>query len=192
MLASARAEFAARGYDRASIRGIARGAGVDPALVHHYFGTKEQVFEAAIEKAFAPILHVPDQVAAVWPDGAGEHMARFIFGLWEDPETREPVLAVVRSAVNNETAAAAFRRMLTRHMLTRLAGQLAAPDAEVRVQLAIAQLVGVGLLRYVIKFEPLASEDVEDLIARLAPVVQHHLTEAPRPVDSDTPPGSWL
>lgn len=177
ILSSARAEFAARGYDKASIRAIARGARVDPALVHHYFGTKEQVFEAAVETAFAPAMAAPDIVAPVAEPGTGERLTRFFLGLWENPATREPLLAIVRSAVNNETAARIFRGMVTRSLLARFAAELDVPDARLRVELAAAQLVGVVMLRYVIKVEPIASEPVESLIRRLAPVVQHHLTD---------------
>ncbi|MFR9676124.1 TetR family transcriptional regulator [Streptomyces sp. TR02-1] len=178
IVASARAEFAARGFDKASIRGIARAAHVDPALVHHYFGSKEQVFEAAVENAFAPALTGPDEVAAARPDEAGERLVRFVFGLWENPATREPLLAIVRSAVNNETAAGIFRGLVARNLVNRLAQQFPGPDGHERVELAVAQLVGTALLRYVIRIEPLASADPEELIARLTPVVQHHLTGA--------------
>lgn len=179
IVTSARAEFAARGFDKASIRGIARAAHVDPALVHHYFGSKEQVFEAAVENAFAPALSAPDAVAAVELEQAGERMVRFVFGLWENPATREPLLAIVRSAVNNETAARIFRGLVARNLVSRVAEAIPGPDPQQRVELAVAQLVGTALLRYVIKIEPLASADPEALIARLSPVVQHHLTGDP-------------
>ncbi|GAA2607029.1 hypothetical protein GCM10009863_20630 [Streptomyces axinellae] len=181
ILASARGEFAERGYDKASVRAIARGAGVDAALVHHYFGTKEQVFAAAIEAAFAPAVAVPDAVFAAGPrEELGARVVGGFFRIWEDPATREPMLAIVRSAVNNERAAAVFRRLLTRNLLARVAGELEGPDAELRVTLAAAQMVGAALLRYVIRIEPVASEPVAELVSRLGPVVQHHLT-GPRP-----------
>jgi hypothetical protein len=82
----------------------------------------------------------------------------------------------VRSAVNNDTAAAVFRRLVASQVLRRIASQLDMPDAELRAELAAAQLVGTAMLRYVIKVEPLASADVEQIIARVAPVVQGHLT----------------
>ncbi|MGX9891472.1 TetR/AcrR family transcriptional regulator [Streptomyces sp. NPDC002276] len=176
ILAAAREEFSERGYEKTSVRGIAKAAGVDPALVHHYFGTKEQVFEAAIEVAFAPAANAPDAVAEGPLDGVGERLTRFIFGVWENPATRKPLLAVVRSAVNNEAAAAVFRRLVLSQVLSRVAAQLDLPDAELRAELAAAQLVGTAMLRYVIKVEPLASADPEQIIARIAPVVQGHLT----------------
>ncbi|MGW0330860.1 TetR/AcrR family transcriptional regulator [Streptomyces sp. NPDC003011] len=176
ILTAAREEFSERGYDKASVRGIAKAAGVDPALVHHYFGTKEQVFEAAITVAFAPALSAPDAVADGPMDTVGERLTRFVLGIWENPATRTPLLAIVRSAVNNETAAAVFRRLVASQLMRRIAVQLDLPDAELRAELAAAQLVGTAMLRYVIKVEPLASVDVEQIIARLAPVVQGHLT----------------
>ncbi|GAB2955715.1 TetR family transcriptional regulator [Streptomyces pseudoechinosporeus] len=176
ILTAAREEFSERGYDKTSVRAIAKAAGVDSALVHHYFGTKEQVFEAAVEVAFAPALKVRDVVLEGSLDEVGERMTRVIFGLWENPVTRTPLLAIVRSAVNNETAAAVFRRLVAAQLMRRIAGRLDVPDAELRTELAAAQLVGVAMMRYVIKIEPLASADPEQVIARIAPVVQGHLT----------------
>lgn len=178
ILRAAREEFSARGYEKASVRGIAKAAGVDPALVHHYFGTKEQVFEAAVTVAFAPALEAPAAIEEGPLDGVGERLTRFVLGIWENPATRAPLLAIVRSAVNNETAASIFRRLVATQLLERIARRLELPDAELRAELAAAQLVGVAMLRYVIQVEPLASADVEQLVARLAPVVQGHLTEA--------------
>ncbi|MFD4633614.1 TetR family transcriptional regulator [Streptomyces sp. NPDC058284] len=178
ILRAAREEFSERGYEKTSVRGIAKAAGVDPALVHHYFGTKEQVFEAAITVAFAPALDAPAAIEEGPLDAVGERLTRFIFGIWENPATRAPVLAIVRSAMNNDTAAAVFRRLVAAQLLGRIAHRLDLPDAELRAELAAAQLVGIAMLRYVIKVEPLASADVEQIVARVAPVVQGHLTGA--------------
>ncbi|MEU8794515.1 TetR family transcriptional regulator [Streptomyces sp. NPDC048643] len=176
ILDAAREEFSERGYEKTSVRGIAKAAGVDSALVHHYFGTKEQVFEAAVAGAMAPALGAPDMIVEGPLDAVGERLTRFFFGVWENPTSRTPLLAIVRSAVNNDTAAAVFRRLVAAQLLRRIAARLDAPDAELRAELAAAQLVGVAMLRYVIKVEPLASADVERIVAGVAPVVQGHLT----------------
>ncbi|MHC3449362.1 TetR/AcrR family transcriptional regulator [Streptomyces prasinus] len=176
ILDAAREEFSERGYDKTSVRGIAKSAGVDSALVHHYFGTKEQVFEAAVEVAFAPVLKGRQAVLDAPLEEVGERMTRMILGLWENPVTRAPLLAIVRSAVNNETAAGVFRRLVAGQLLRRIAGRLDLPDAELRAELAAAQLVGIAMIRYVIKVEPLASADAERIVERVAPVVQGHLT----------------
>lgn len=177
ILAAARNEFAERGYDKTSIRGIAKTAEVDPALVHHYFGTKEQVFEAAIELIFAPAMAAPDAVHGS-REGAGERMARFMFGIWENPVSRLPLLAVMRSALTNETASVVLRGMIERRVLLRMAGELDVPNPEFRAQLAAGHLLGIAMLRYVIRMEPMASAEVDDIVAMVGPTLQRYLTES--------------
>ncbi|MET8679235.1 TetR family transcriptional regulator [Streptomyces sp. NPDC004647] len=176
ILSAARTEFAERGYDKTTVRGIARAADVDPALVHHYFGTKEQVFAAAIEVALEPALSVPE-VLAQGTEDVGERLARFFIGVWENPATRAPLLAVIRSAVTHETAASVLRNFVLRRMLGRVAGELDVPDPTFRAELAASQLVGIAMLRYVVKVEPMATADAEEIIAMVAPTLQRYLTE---------------
>ncbi|MDX2817816.1 TetR family transcriptional regulator [Streptomyces sp. PA03-5A] len=180
ILAAARQEFSARGYDKTSIRSIAKSAGVDPALVHHYFGAKEQVFEASIELSFEAAFGVPD-VLATGPAGVGERLARFFVAIWENPVSRAPMLAIVRSAVTNDTAAGVLRGIVLRRLLERVASELKVPDPRLRAELAGAQMIGIVMMRYVIKLEPLASADMEDVIALIAPTLQRYLTD-PGPV----------
>lgn len=175
ILAAAREEFAALGYDGTSVRSIGKAAGVDSALVHHYFGTKEQVFAAAVQVSFAPAVDMPEEVTAGGPDGMGERVARFILGIWEDPVTQGPLLAVIRSAVTNETAAAVFRKLVSRTILARVAAELSVPDSEFRVQLVASQLVGIIMLRYVVKVDPIASAELETLIRLISPGLQRYL-----------------
>ncbi|MEV6567171.1 TetR family transcriptional regulator [Streptomyces kronopolitis] len=177
ILAAARTEFAERGYDKTSMRRIARAAEVDSALVHHYFGTKEQVFAAAIELTFAPALTMPDALAGGGAD-VGERMARFMFGIWENPVSRQPLLAIMRSALTNDTAAAVLRGLIERRMLQRVAGELDVPDPEFRAQLAAGHLIGIAMLRYVIRMDPVASADTEEIIAMVAPALQRYLTQS--------------
>lgn len=177
ILTAARNEFAERGYDKTSIRGIAKAAGVDPALVHHYFGTKDQIFGAAVELIFAPTLAAPDAVHGGSREGAGERMARFMFGVWENPVTRLPLLAVMRSALTNEAAAAVLRGMIERRLLLRMVVELHVPNPEFRAQLAAGHMIGIAMLRYVIRMEPMASAPVEDIVAMVGPTLQRYLTE---------------
>jgi AcrR family transcriptional regulator len=176
ILTAARNAFAEHGYDKTSIRGIAKAAEVDPALVHHYFGTKDQIFGAAIELLLAPAIAAPDVVHGS-REGAGERLARFLFAAWEDPVTRLPLLAVMRSALTNEAAAAVLRGMIERRVLVRMASELDVPDPEFRAQLAASHLIGVALVRYVIKMEPMASATVDEIIAMVGPTLQRYLTE---------------
>jgi AcrR family transcriptional regulator len=181
ILEAARSEFADRGYDKTSVRGIATAANVDPALVHHYFGTKDEVFAAAIEVALEPATDAAQAFQAMEGarDGSavGEQLARYFFGIWEDEAIRTPLLAVMRSALTNETAATALRSFVTRRILARVADGVDVPDPELRTELAAAQLVGAAILRYVVRAEPLASADVEEIIATVAPTIQRYLTQ---------------
>lgn len=172
ILAAARRLFGERGYDGATIRGIAQEAGVDPALVHHFFGTKEQVFVAVMEFPFDP----SQLVTAVLEgprDGIGERLVRFFLAAWDEPPARNAFLALIRSATSNEHAAAMLRQFLTSALLGRIAERLTMP--RLRVELVAAQLVGVALLRYILRVEPLASACDDEVVALVAPVVQYYI-----------------
>lgn len=176
ILEAARTEFAERGYDKTSVRGIAKAAGVDAALVHHYFGTKDEVFAAAIEVSFEPALVIPS-VLGMGTDGLGERLARYFIGVWENPASRAPLLAIMRSALTHEGAAKVLRGFVLRRLLERIADALDVPDATFRAELAASHMIGIAMLRYVIKAEPLASADPEKIIAMVAPTLQRYLTE---------------
>lgn len=176
ILQAARDAFSAHGYDKTSIRGIAKAAGVDPALVHHYFGTKDDVFAAAVEMSFEPALVVP-AVLGEGPDGIGERLARLFIGVWENPKTRTPLLAVIRSALTHEAAAKVLRGFVLRRLLDRVAAELDVPDARFRAEMAASHMVGIAIMRYVLQVEPLASADPEDIVAMVAPTLQRYLTE---------------
>lgn len=177
ILEAARTEFAERGYDKTSVRGIAKAAGVDPALVHHYFGTKDEVFGAAIEVSFEPALVVPALLTG-GTDGIGERLARYFISVWEDPVSRAPLLAIVRSALTNDAAAALLRKFVLRRLLERIGVELDVPDPTLRAELAASHMVGIALLRYVIKAEPLASVDTEEIVRLVSPTLQRYLTES--------------
>ncbi|MGZ9932551.1 TetR/AcrR family transcriptional regulator [Streptomyces sp. NC-S4] len=173
---AAREVFAERGYDKTSVRGIAKVAGVDPALVHHYFGSKDDLFAAAIEVSIEPALVVP-AIIGEGPDGIGERLARFFLGVWENPVTRVPLLAVIRSALTHEAAAKVLRQLVLRRLLERVAADLDVPDPTFRAELAASHMVGIAILRYVVQVEPLASADPEKIVALVAPTLQRYLTE---------------
>ncbi|MBT2481190.1 TetR family transcriptional regulator [Streptomyces sp. ISL-94] len=173
---AAREVFAERGYDKTSVRGIAKVAGVDPALVHHYFGSKDDLFAAAIELSMEPALVVPS-ILGEGPDGIGERLARYFLGIWENPVTRAPLLAVIRSALTHEAAAKVLRGLVLRRVLERVAADLDVPDPTFRAELAASHMVGIAILRYVVRVEPLASADPDDIVALVAPTLQRYLTE---------------
>lgn len=176
ILEAARADFAERGYDKTSVRGIAKSAGVDPALVHHYFGTKDEVFAAAVELSFEPALVVPALLAGS-RDTIGERLARYFMQIWENTATRAPLVAILRSALTHEAAAKVLRTFVLHRLLERIAQDLDVPDPTFRAELAASHMVGIALLRYVIKAEPMASVDPEEIVVLVAPTLQRYLTD---------------
>jgi AcrR family transcriptional regulator len=174
ILEAARHLFATRGYDATTIRGIATSAGVDPALVHHFFGSKDELF--------LTVLQVPETVLSQVPallgshlETAGERLVRFFLGLFESPDTRAAILTTLRSAVTQESAARILRETITAHLFAGIRDLL--PDRpEVRMTLAMSHLNGLAVGRYVLAVPPLADMDLDDVVAWVAPAVQRYLT----------------
>lgn len=176
ILEAARTRFADRGYEGATIRAIAADARVDPALVHHFFGTKERLFVAAMRFPVVP-SEALGAAAAVGRDRLGETIVRTVLGLWSDPDARERSIGLLRSAVTNDQAATMLRGFVTSAILGTVAGSVGGDeDAEYRASLVATQIVGLALARYVLLLEPVASADEEDLIASIGPTVQRYLT----------------
>lgn len=175
ILAAARQEFAAKGYDKVSLRGIARTAEVDPALLHHYFSGKEQVFVSAMQLPFDPADALPLILAGPIEE-LGERITRFFLGVWSEPEGRGAFLALLSSATTTPAGAALLREFASDALLSQVAARLGVPDAELRVEAALTQMLGLALGRFVIGLEPLASLPTDDVVRLIAPTVQHYLT----------------
>jgi AcrR family transcriptional regulator len=181
ILESARVAFAAKGYGGTTIRAVATGAGVDPALVHHYFGTKDDLFLAALQLPMDPRAIVP-VVFKEGVDGAAERLLKIFFSVWEDPQTRMPLVALVRSGVAGEPGGGLLRDALLRMIFEPLAQLLAAGDARLRAELVATQMLGLIVARYVLEIEPLATTPPEQLIPWLAPTIDRYFTaELPGP-----------
>ena len=175
ILEAARDSFAERGFDRTTIRGVAAEAGVDPALVHHYFGAKDDLFAAAMELPFNPAEVLP-KVLSGGVDGLGERIVRLFFSVWEPEEGRRPLQALIRAATSNERAAETIRQFFQHAVITRVAQSLGSPDAELRASLVGAQIAGLAMARYILRLEPIASTDPETVVAAVAPTLQRYLT----------------
>ena len=174
ILRAARESFADKGFAATSIRAVARQAGVDAALVHHYFGTKQRLFVAAMEFPVDVATVVP-RLLAGGEAGVGERFVRFVVGLWDRPEVQPMLLGVVRSATTDPVAADMLRGLLTEGPLQALATAIDRPDADARVALAGSQLVGLAMARYVVHLEPLASMRADEVAAAVGPVVERYL-----------------
>ncbi|HEU0240890.1 MAG TPA: TetR family transcriptional regulator [Micromonosporaceae bacterium] len=179
ILDAAREAFAARGFDGASIRTIATSAAVDPALVHHYFGTKEQLFLATVGAPVNPGELIP-QILDGDPDLLGVRLVRMFLSVWDDPHSGPKLIAIVRSALAHDWSARMLREFVTSQVLRRVIAKVDVPPAEAptRAALVASQMIGVGLARHVLKIEPLASADADTVAAMVGPNVQHYLTGA--------------
>ena len=176
MLGAARAAFAERGYDGASIRAIATAAGVDPALVHHYFGNKDKLFLAAIEAPADPDDFLPGVLARPREE-MGENIVRMLLHVWDGP-AQPAGLALLRSAVSSEWSAKLLREFLTARVIRRVIGSLGYPPAErdARGALVATQLVGLVMVRYVLRLDPVASATPDELAVSIGPNLQRYLT----------------
>jgi AcrR family transcriptional regulator len=175
ILDAARRAFAEHGYQHATIRMVADLAGVDPALVHHYFRYKQDLFIAAVQLPVNPVEQLT-AVLAQDPDQAGERMVQVFLSIWDHAADRSPLLAIVRSAVGDERAAAMLREFITEEVLGQIAHRLGGPDARLRATLIGSQIIGLAMARYIVRVEPLASAPPAQLVAAIGPTLQRYLT----------------
>lgn len=173
---SARLLFAELGYDRTTLRAVASEAGVDPALVVHFFGSKQALFLSVVELPFEPAEALPEILAG--DRGlVGLRFARFVVGVLEDPEARSRITGIVRAAASEPEAARVMRELLSARIIGPLAESLGADDARLRATLTGSQVVGLVMARVVVGVEPLASLEPEALARAVAPTFQRYLAE---------------
>jgi AcrR family transcriptional regulator len=172
---AARSHFAEVGYEGGTVRGIAAAAKVDPALVLHYFGSKEGVFRAAMDFPIDPAEFIP-HLLAPGLDGLGERLTRFFLDTWDSP-AGQPLLGLIRSVVGNESAAAMMREFISREVLGRLARALQVDQPELRASLAASSLIGLAMVRYVVRLEPLASASSDQIARWVGPTIRRYLTD---------------
>ncbi|TCC41173.1 TetR/AcrR family transcriptional regulator [Kribbella speibonae] len=172
---AARESFADKGFAATSIRAVARQAGVDAALVHHYFDSKDELF---IEAMALPLD--PRQVAAAILNGTREDLGRRIvtvfLGVWESDEGQQRMKAMLRSVVTSDEVARIMREGMTRMILEPVSQFIDLPDAKLRVGLIAGHLIGMALTRYVVELEPVASADLDTLVERIAPAIQQYVS----------------
>lgn len=173
ILAAARTTFAEAGYEHATLRRIASVAGVDAALIVHYFGSKEQLFAAAHD---LPVD--PGRVASVIGDGPrseiGRRVARLILGgLAIDGS---PAVSLIRAASTHASAAVMLREFVDGAMIDPVAGMIEGPDARRRVALVASHVLGVLYTRYIIGLEEMTTASIDDLVDELGPIFQAALT----------------
>lgn len=181
ILVAARDAFAARGLTGATIRGIAGDAGVDPALVAHYFGSKRGLFVEAVQFPVDPVA-LAARLSGGAPEDAAARAATFFFETWEHPAIRGVLLSLLRAALEDEHAAAMLRDRLSATLIGPAIASLGVDRPDLRGALVASQVLGLAAVRYILRFEPLASLPPSELAALVAPAIQRYLTgplEAP-------------
>jgi AcrR family transcriptional regulator len=175
ILGAARQAFAAKGYAGTSVRAVAAAAGVDSALVHHYFGSKDDLFLAALEIPVDP-REVLRPAIAGGVDGAGERMLRVFLSVWDDPELRLPLLGLVRGVVDAD-GQRLMREGFLPVVLQPIGVALGIDRPELRMPLLASQVFGLIVVRYVLAVEPVASMPADDVVAIYAPTLQRYLSD---------------
>lgn len=175
LLEAARAVFAESGYDGATVRAIATRAGVDAAMVSHWFGSKDGLFgQAVLDLPFDPT-----EIIASLLDGPreelGERIVRTFVARW-DGAGGQVFTALIRSITTNEDALRALRDVLVKHLLTTVVKATNGDRPELRAALCGTQIVGLGVARYIGVLEPIAYADVDTLATTIAPTLQRYLT----------------
>jgi len=187
IIAAARAEFAQRGYDGTSLRGVAREAGVDAKLVHHYFDGKTELFAEVLAFPADP-SELIDRLVTVPRAELGEGLVRVFLSVWDNPIGQQRFAAMFAAAAANEEHARMVREFVGREIFVRLIERISdgaesgdgdrTGSVELRAALGAAQLIGMGVLRYVVKMPALADATVEEIVAILGPALQEHLLPA--------------
>jgi AcrR family transcriptional regulator len=182
ILAAARASFAEHGYAGTTVRAVARAADVDPALVYHYYNSKENLLDAAT----TPPQSFLDQIVTAWqtpPAELGRQLVRQMLRNWQDPEHEPALRAVLQIAGNVPATREKLRLTIERSMMGPSAQALPEDERLLRSGLVAGQLMGLAFMRFIWKIEPLASMADDDIVALIAPTIQRYL-------DGDIRPGN--
>jgi AcrR family transcriptional regulator len=175
LIAAARETFVEKGYDGATVRAIAARAGVDAAMVNHWFGGKEGLFAQAVLQ----LPFDPSEILKRLVDGpveeAGERIIRNFVTIW-DATGGGTFAALIRSVTSHQEVANALKSFFINAIFKNLLAEIGAEQRELRATLCATQMVGLGIVRYVVHFEPLASADLDTVVRAVAPNMQRYLT----------------
>jgi AcrR family transcriptional regulator len=174
ILRQARASFAEHGYAGTTVRAVARAADVDPALVYHYYDSKEGLLDAAT----TPPQSFLDQIVTAWQtpqDELGEQLLRRMLRNWEHPDHGPVLQAILQIAGNEPATREKLRAIIEQSMMGPAAQALDDSERLTRSSLIASQLMGLAFMRYVWKIEPIATMTEDDLAAAIAPTIQRYL-----------------
>jgi AcrR family transcriptional regulator len=183
VIAAAREHFK-RGYEQATVRGIAADAGVDVAMVYYFFGNKEGLFTASVLDIPEHPLHQLPLLLDEGPERIGARLVRAFVERWDAGDTFEPLLTVWQSAAIQPLARKLLHDTLAGPVAERIAAEFGVADPVLRVELVTVHLMGLAFARYQLRIEPIASTNIDDLVAWIGPTVQRYLTGPTPELDS--------
>jgi AcrR family transcriptional regulator len=175
ILDAARRLFAERGYVGTSMRMIGADAGVDAALIVHFFGTKAQLLAEAVQWPFDPEERM-EQVLARGRSNVGEELARLVVRTWDSEGDRDAIMTLIRAATIEPAAAELLREFVQNELFPPLMRRLNVANGELRANLAASQLVGLGISRYVLRVQPLGGLSEDEVVHWIGPTLQRYLT----------------
>jgi len=166
--------FASRSFETVSTRAIAKEAGVDAALIHHYFGSKEGLFQAVLNAAIRP-EQLEALVVSESPEDWGRQLVRAADKVWTSPAAPALKAVVRRVLVGHEGM---LREFVTRSLLNRFLSHIKGPETERRLRASLigSQMSGLVIARHIIGIEPLASLSTDEVADLIGPVLQHYIT----------------
>jgi AcrR family transcriptional regulator len=167
--------FLERGYEETSMRAIGAAAGVDAALVTHFFGSKANLLATALHWPFDPNVEVP-RLLSGGRDQVGRRLVRLMTRTWDEQQRRNPILTLLRAASGQPRAAELLGAFLRTRLFDPLLAALGSNRPELRAELAISQLAGLAMTRYILRLEPLASARSDNVVNWVGPTVQRYLT----------------
>ena len=156
------------------MRGIARVAGVDPSLLNHYFASKDDLLLAWLDIPFDPRALIPS-LTQEGVEGLGARIATTFLSVWDEPENQPRMVAMLRAVLSSQASVDVFGRHLAPMVLGPISEAVDAPDGRLRAQYVVSQLLGLGVARYVLRLEPLASTPAHEVAARIGPNLQRYL-----------------
>jgi len=175
ILKAASKEFAHAGFEGTSLRSVARRASVDPALVHHYFKDKSDLFIQTMNIPVNPGDIIGQAVTAPL-DELGYALTRALISTWRKPAFRTPAIAMVRGLISSNNATKILKPFIQKEVFSRIGSRLPEETADARIAMVASQFIGLIITRYVVGLEPLASMDDDQVIELVAPTIQRYLT----------------
>ncbi|MET7982002.1 MULTISPECIES: TetR family transcriptional regulator [unclassified Streptomyces] len=185
----ARRRFLADGYHAVTLRSVALEAGVDLALISYYFGSKKGLFGAALALGANPAELLARAVAEGDLATLPERVVRQVVAVWDDPVTGPPLIAMLKTAIDDDASGALVKEAVEREIVERIAGLVPGRDARQRAAAFTTVVAGLIATRYLLRLEPIVSMATDDVVRLVSPQLRQALRGPGRPARDARPAG---